>query len=36
MIDLTTLTARKVADAVRRRELTAVAVTRLPSIASTS
>ena len=27
MIDLTTLTARKVADAVRRRELTAVAVT---------
>ena len=28
MIDLTTLTARKVAEAVRRRELTAVAVTQ--------
>ena len=28
MIDLTTLTARKIAEAVRRRELTAVAVTQ--------
>ena len=28
MIDLTTMTARKIAESVRRRELTAVAVTQ--------